>query len=129
MNSNEQKKSLIKINENKIFYKIKNLFKKLFYKNKNADNAINEKMISDKRTIVDNKKAFSASLKKIESEETKLLALQKRYRNGEIKEEDLSEEQINLLNELYDKQIAYLKKSNKERKQKLLQYHMKMKNS
>ena len=106
MNSNEQKKSLIKINENKIFYKIKNLFKKLFYKNKNADNAINEKMISDKRTIVDNKKAFSASLKKIESEETKLLALQKRYRNG-----------------------AYLKKSNKERKQKLLQYHMKMKNS
>lgn len=129
MNSNEQKKSLIKINENKIFYKIKNLFKKLFYKNKNADNTINEKMISDKRTIVDNKKDFIESLKKIESEETKLLALQKRYRNGEIKEEDLSEEQINLLNKLYDKQIAYLKKSNKVRKQKLLQYRMKIQNS
>ena len=66
------------------------------------------------------------SIKNIEDEETKLLKLQKQYRSGEIKEEELSEEQINSLCKLYDKQIANLKKSNDIRKQKLLEYRRKM---
>jgi len=72
---------------------------------------------------------FIERLKNIETEETKLLKLQKRYRSGEINENDLSNEQINSLNKLYDKQIANLKKSNEIRKEKLLQYRMKMANS
>ena len=48
--------------------------------------------------------------------------LQKKYRSGEIKEEDMTEEQIKSLCDLYDKQIAILKKSNKLRKQRLYEY-------
>ena len=66
------------------------------------------------------------SIKNIEDEETKLLKLQKQYRSGEIKEEELSEEQVKSLCKLYDKQIANLKKSNDIRKQKLLEYRRKM---
>ena len=66
------------------------------------------------------------SIKNIEDEETKLLKLQKQYRSGEIKEEELSEEQINSLCKLYDRQIANLKKSNDIRKQKLLEYRRKI---
>ena len=52
------------------------------------------------------------NLKNIEDEEIKLLKLQKQYRNGEIKEEELTEEQVNSLCALYDKQISQLRKSN-----------------
>ena len=66
------------------------------------------------------------SIKNIEDEETNLLKLQKQYRNGEIKEEELTKEQINSLSALYDKQIANLRKSNELRKQKLLEYRKNM---
>ena len=109
-----------------IVWKIKNFFRNLFCK-KNNDTV--EKNINTQKTIENNKNSFRESLKNIENEEIELLKLQKRYRNGEIKEEDLTNEQINLLSELYDKQIANLKKSNEARKQKNLQYHIKMQNN
>ncbi len=58
-------------------------------------------------------------------DKTELLKLQKQYRSGIIKEEDLTEEQIKSLCDLNDKQIADLKKSNEIRKQKLLEYRRK----
>ena len=66
------------------------------------------------------------SIRNIEDEETKLLKLQKQYRSGEIKEEDLTEEQVNSLCLLYDNQIARLKKSNEIRKKKILDYRRKL---
>ena len=65
-------------------------------------------------------------IKNIEDEETLLLKLQKKFRSGEIKEEELTEEQVKSLCELYDKQIANLRKSNEIRKQKLLEYRKKL---
>ena len=65
-------------------------------------------------------------IRNIEDEETLILKLQKQYRNGEIKEEELSEEQVKSLCDLYDKQIANLRKSNEMRKQKLLEYRRKL---
>ena len=62
------------------------------------------------------------SIRNIEDEETKLLKLQKQYRSGKIKGEELTEEQINALSELYDKQIAKLKETNSIMKQKILEY-------
>ena len=59
-------------------------------------------------------------IKKIGDEETLLLKLQKKFRSGEIEEEELTEEQVNSLCALYDKQISNLTKSNEIRKQKLL---------
>lgn len=54
-----------------------------------------------------------------------LLLLQERYENGEISEADLSIEELDLLNKLYDIQIKELEESNKKRKQKLLDFRKK----
>ena len=127
MKKNTQEKSLVQVNENGIFYKIKKFFKNLF--NRNANTTNNYAIVKETESLVasENKKnSFMESIKNIEDEETKLLKLQKQYRSGEIKEEELSEEQINSLCKLYDRQIANLKKSNDIRKQKLLEYRRKM---
>lgn len=127
MKENTQEKSLIQVNENSIFYKIKSFFKNLFKKNNNTiDNysVIEEKDRSEK--ISNKKDSFLENIKNIENEETKLLKIQKQYRSGEIKEEELTEEQVKSLCELYDKQIANLRKSNEIRKQKLLEYKKKL---
>ncbi|HJJ18899.1 MAG TPA: hypothetical protein OIM61_06550 [Clostridiaceae bacterium] len=127
MKENTQEKSLIQVNENSIFYKIKSFFKNLFKKNNNTiDNysVIEEKDRSEKNS--NKKDSFLENIKNIENEETKLLKIQKQYRSGEIKEEELTEEQVKSLCELYDKQIANLRKSNEIRKQKLLEYRKKL---
>lgn len=54
-----------------------------------------------------------------------LLLLQEKYENGEITEADLSIEELDLLNKLYDIQIKELEESNKKRKQKLLDFRKK----
>ena len=125
MKENTDEKSLVKINENSIFYKIKQFFKKLFYKKE----TINNITVETNKVILqnDNKKnKFMEEIKNIEDEETLLLKLQKKFRSGEIKEEELTEEQVKSLCELYDKQIANMRKSNEIRKQKLLEYIKKL---
>jgi len=127
MKENTQEKSLIQVNENSIFYKIKSFFKNLFKKNNNTID--NYSVIEEKDRIKKNsnkKDSFLENIKNIENEETKLLKIQKQYRSGEIKEEELTEEQVKSLCELYDKQIANLRKSNEIRKQKLLEYRKKL---
>lgn len=128
MRENANEKSLMKINENSIFYKIKLIFKNLFHKNKEIKENIPVETISNDNIVkADNKKSdFIDSIKNIEDEGTLLLKLQKKYRSGEIKEEDLTEEQKKSLCNLYDKQIADLRKSNEIRKNRLLQYKKKL---
>ena len=127
MKENTQEKSLVQVHENGIFNKIKNFFKNLFNRNNNTTN--NYAIAKEDKSIVESentKNTFMESIKNIENEETKLLKLQKQYRSGEIKEEELTQEQVNSLCALYDRQIANLKKSNEIRKQKLLEYRRKM---
>lgn len=121
MNNNKQEKALIEVNENSIFYKIKNFFRNLFKKQKNI-NATSKIFSNDNTGNDTQKKKFLEDIRNIENEETKLLKLQKQYRNGEIKESELTEIQYQSLCDLYDKQISNLKKSNEFRKQKILQY-------
>lgn len=126
MKENTQEKSLVQVNENGIFYKIKSFFKNLFNRNNNTTNYA---IVKEDKSIVESentKNSFMESIKNIENEETKLLKLQKQYRSGEIKEEELTQEQVSSLCALYDKQIANLRKSNEIRKQKLLEYRRKM---
>lgn len=125
MSEKTREKSLIKVNENSLFYKIKNFFRKLFCKNKII---VNVNVIKNNEEIEKQtrKDSFMEQIRTIENEETQLLKLQKQYRSGEIKEVDLTEEQVNSLCALYDKQIAYLRKSNKIRKQRLLEYRRKL---
>ena len=127
MKENTQEKSLIQVNENSIFYKVKSFFRNLFHKNTEIkSNIIIEENISNNVESENKKSAFIESIKNIENEETKLLKLQKQYRSGEIKEEDLTGEQVKSLCALYDKQITKLKKSNEIRKQKILDYRRKL---
>lgn len=120
MVENKKEKSLIKVSKkdnifSKIFYCIKSFFKK---QNKDTD-IITEKSI---RESIDNTKeeTFESYIKNIETKENKLLKLQKLYRNGEIKEENLTAIQIKDLCDLYDTQIERLKRSNEYRKKRLL---------
>ena len=127
MRDDTQEKSLIVVNENSIFYKVKKFFRNLFHRNKTIENSIAiENDINDSTEIENNRNTFIESIKNIEDEETKLLKLQKKYRDGEIKEKDLTQEQINSLCDLYDKQIENLKKSNEFRKNRLLKYRKKL---
>ena len=124
MKENANEKSLIQVNENSIFYKIKNFFRNLFHRNdisiivKEGSNIVEENK--------NKKNAFMEEIRKVEDEETKLLKLQKQYRRGEITEDELTDEQVNALCKLYDKQIAALKKSNEMRKQRILEYRKKL---
>ena len=129
INLNAEKTSLqqrmeelsLKINKNNIFYKIKSFFKNLFYKDRKIENNVQIETISNDNIAKNenSKSAFIENIKIIEDENTLLL---KRYIRGEIKKEDLTEEQRKSLYTLYHKQINNFKKSNEIRKNKLLQY-------
>lgn len=123
MKENTQEKSLIQVNENSIFYKIKRFFRNLFHKEQAI---VNNELIEEKVEIEDKKSTFIEAIKMVEDEETRILKLQKQYRLGEIKEEDLTQEQVKSLCDLYDKQIENLRKSNEIRKQKLAEYRKKL---
>ena len=128
INLNAEKTSLqqrmeelsLKINKNNIFYKIKSFFKNLFYKDRKIENNVLIETISNDNIEKNenSKSAFIENIKIIEDENTLLL---KRYIRGEIKKEDLTEEQKKSLYTLYHKQINNFKKSNEIRKNKLLQ--------
>ena len=123
MKENTQEKSLLQVNENSIFYKIKRFFRNLFHK---EEIIINTPPVEEKVEVGNKKSAFIESIKIIEDEETKLIKLQKKYRSGEIKEDELTKEQVIFLCELYDKQIEKLRKSNEIRKKRLAEYRRKL---
>lgn len=66
------------------------------------------------------KEEFEKYIKNIENDETKLLKLQNEYCEGNIEESDLSKEQVINLIALFDNQIDILKKTNKKRKERIL---------
>ena len=114
----KEEKSLVKINEDSFFNKIKTFIKKIF--NKKDCNINNVAPVDESLKSKDNRKQkFMEEVKRIEDEETKLLKLQQQFHNGEINEEDLTETQYKALNDLYDRQIDNLKKSIEIKKQKI----------
>ena len=111
--------SLMPVNEN-IFTKIKNYLKKLFKqqiikdcKIENTDNIlVKQEEIKDS--------IFVQSIKIEETEEQKLLQLQKLIREKKITENDLSEEEKNKLRKLYNSQIEDLRKSILQKRNKIM---------
>lgn len=120
MGENTQEKNLVEKKES-FFGKVKNFFKKIFNK-KEVNQEVTEEVIENAKQDND----FSDYIKITEDEETKLLDLQRRYRKGEIAENDLTDEQIEALSNLYDKQIAELKKSIALREKKIEEYKKKV---
>ena len=119
MEENTQEKNLIEKNEKSVFGRIKNFFKKLFNKKENA--VVNE-TVEESSTSAKENNEFKEYIKMTEDEETKLLDLQARYRRGEIGQNDLTEEQIDALCHLYDKQIEELNKSIKIKEEKIAEH-------
>lgn len=126
MKENTQEKSLEQVNENGIFYKIKKFFRNLFHRTTGNVETINVTETATFNNQGTKKSSFMEEIRNVENEETKLLKLQKQYRSGEIKEEELTEEQVNSLCALYDKQIEKLRESNAIRKRKLLDRRKKL---
>ena len=125
-----ESKELILTN-NSIWGNFKRWIKNIF-KNKEKTEIVEEcKEVNNELTTETNtsfKQSISVQNNSVveNSEEKELLKLQKYYRNGKIKEEELSQEQIKALCDLYDRQITNLKKSNESRKKKLLEYKRKL---
>lgn len=121
MEGNTQEKNLIEKKEKiNLFGKIKNFFKNLFGK-KQVEVA--EQIVVEQQ---ESSNEFKDSIKMTEEEENELLELQKKYRRGEIAENDLTEEQIDALCDLYDKQIEDIKQSIKIKEEKIAEYKRKI---
>ena len=118
MENNTQEKDLIERNESTIFGKIKNFFRNLF-KKKEISKISEEKEVDIHE---EKKQEFKEYVRKTEDENTQLLDLQRRYRKGEIGDNDLTEEQIDALCDLYDRQIISLKKSIEAKQQQITEY-------
>lgn len=122
MGKHLEEKSLIAVNENSLFYKIKSFFLKLFRGKKNALNGFSiipvekNEIQSDKR-----KDDFIEYIRNVENEQTKLLKLQEQFDNRKIEKSQLSKEQIADLTALYKKQINDLEQSNERRINKIRQ--------
>lgn len=107
MRENTQEKELIEKNEENIFGKIKEFFKNLFRKKEvDVNNISNEELEMEMEKSED----FRNSIRNIEVDENNIFELQRRYHSGEISVEELTDEQIDVLSDLYDEQIADLRK-------------------
>ena len=122
MNDNTQEKNLIERNESNVFGKIKNFFRKLFRKKQEN---IEDKKVKISEEEIEKSDIFKDYIRKIDNEETELFDLQRRYRKGEIADKDLTQEQIDSLCLLYDKQIVELKRSIEVKEQQLSKYRKK----
>ena len=123
MKVNTQEKNLIEKNKESLFGKIKNFFRKLF--NKKEQTVINE-VYEEQTTTVKENNEFKEYIKMTEDEETKLLELQRRYRKGEIAQDDLTDDQIDALCNLYDKQIANIRIAIENTKKQIAEYDRKI---
>lgn len=129
MEENTQEELMVRGKEKSIFSKIKFFFRNLFCKAKIKNDVTSEiDNSSDVQEKDNQKEQFLEEIRNIEDDETRLIKLQKQYRSGEVKEEELTEEQINALCILYDKQIEALRKENEIKMQKLLEMRKSKKN-
>lgn len=95
------------ISTNGIMYKIKSFFKNLFKKNK-------EEIVQQEKEE-ETKNTFEESIiVRTDEEKARLLELQKRFREGKLNPEDVTEEDIDKLAALYNEQIAELNKQIEE---------------
>lgn len=121
---NNLEKSLERVNKKGIWAKIRQFFKVFFIKEE-KNMFINAQPTDIEVNNDIQKQQFMEYIKNVEDEETKLLKLQQQYRNGKIKEEELTQSQIKSLCDLYDKQIEELQRSNRFRKERIKQLRKK----
>lgn len=111
MKRNTQEKKLMKKNENSIVYKIKRFFMKLF----NKKDIVVDDVEEQQESTDENKSVFKESMKVEELNKARVLEIQQKYRNGDISLEELTNEEIDKLCDLYDEQIEELKREIKSK--------------
>ena len=109
---------LITYKEN-IFTKISNFFKNLFFRRKkDTTEVIDEETIYNKQC---KENFINNIIIKEDEEEKRLKILQLQYDNGEIDEEDISEEDMDKLIEMYEKETEELNADTEKRKKHIAQ--------
>ena len=111
------------IYKNSIFRKISDFFKKIFSK---------KEVVQNEDIIVNNDKndSFIKNIQiKENKEELRLLQLKQQYENGEIDEEDMSDEDIDKLCKLYEKETDELNADTERRKNHIAQMLKELKNA
>ncbi len=122
MKNNTQEKNLVERNEDNIFEKIKSFFKNLFGK---KEIEVNNVVDDDIEMEMEKSESFRSNMRNIYRDENNIFELQRRYQKGEIADNDLTQEQINALCQLYDSQIADLKRSISAKEKQLAKYKKK----
>ena len=105
-----------------IFRKISEFFKKIFSK----------KEVLPKEVIITNEKDnnFLENIQiKEDKEELRLIQLKQQYENGEIDEEEISDEDVDKLCELYKKETDELNSDTERRKNNIAQMLKELKNT
>ena len=106
-----------------IFRKISDFFKKIFSKKK----------VLQKEDIIVNNDKDDSFIKNIQikenKEELRLLQLKQQYENGEIDEEDMSDEDVDKLCQLYEKETDELNADTERRKNHIAQMLKELKNA
>ncbi|MCL2383580.1 MAG: hypothetical protein FWC79_05530 [Oscillospiraceae bacterium] len=99
--------------------RIKEFIKNKFNINRKLleDGSINNKVDADSTK----KLKFDVAIKNEDKETIRILELQQRFSNGFIEEDDISEEDHDKLNELYDKQIIEIKGRIEKQRQEFLE--------
>ena len=117
---------LIAYKEN-VFTKILNFFKKIFFKEKNIvlqeNSQLNIQNDQPKEYFIEN-----ITIKE-DKEEKRLKILQLQYDNGEIDEEDISDEDMDKLIEMYEKETEKLNLDTERRKNHIAQMLKELKHS
>ena len=114
----------LKVKEEGFLQKIKSFFMNLFRKNRVAEKTAVEPIAENK---VENKKTFVKEIKvQQDNEKINLLKLQKDYEAGLIKEENMTDEQISKVEELYKEQITKLRNDYDGYKQKIINIRKKL---
>ena len=99
--------------------KIKNFFRKIFgKKQENSESRLDEDVLIE----AEKSYSFRDYIRKTGDDDTELFDLQQRYRRGEIADSELTQEQINSLCMLYDKQIQDLKRTIESKEQQVIKY-------
>ena len=119
---------LISYKEN-IFTKISNFFKKIFLKNKNVDQEENIDNSSNNKQD-EEKESFLKNIIVIQDEEQKRIQeIKAKYDNEEIDEDDISDEDMDKLIEMYEKETEELNRNTEIRKNHIAQMLKELKNS
>ena len=112
-----------------IFTKISNFFKKIFFKNKSVDQKENIENFSNNKQD-EEKESFLKNIIVTQDEEQKRIQdIKEKYDNGEIDEDDISDEDMDKLIEMYEKETEELNKNTEMRKNHIAKMLKELKNS